>query len=274
MPVTGTLEEFFSAIQECERLYPVSRWSVHGVPVWPFIRTEGRQELSESLPSSGNKIASRSFIFSLLRHATSPLADVIENYRDWQHEKLRLRPVDALVLGDGISRDVIEGAWRDRYGAPIIAALEAIGKTSLLMQPRRQILPRERETYSVQWIASWGHLAGRIFQARTVDLPGHAEVQALRQAAGALANYRLPGATLYVTLEPCAMCAGAILLSRLEAVVWGAKDMRMGANGSWVDLFSCNFPMHTVAIRRGVFEEWSQRMLKEFFKKKRVENGT
>ena len=184
MPVTGTLEEFFTAIQECERLYPVSRWSVHGVPVWPFIRTEGRQELSESLPSGGNKIASRSYIFSLLRHATSPLADVIENYRDWQHEKLRLHPVDALLLGDGISRDFIEGAWRDRYGAPIIAALEANGKTSLLMQPRSQILPRERETYSVQWIASWGHLAGRIFRARNVELPGHAEVQALMRARG------------------------------------------------------------------------------------------
>jgi tRNA(adenine34) deaminase len=106
------------------------------------------------------------------------------------------------------------------------------------------------------------------------DVTAHAELLAIGTASSASGNWRLENATLYCTLEPCAMCAGAILLSRLEAVVWGAKDMRMGANGSWVDLFSCNFPMHTVAIRRGVFEEWSQRMLKEFFKKKRVENGT
>lgn len=184
MPVTGTLQEFFSAIQECERLYPVSRWSVNGVPAWPFIRTEGRQELSENAPPADGKQARPSFVFSLLRHGASPLLNVIENISDWRHEKLRLRPVDVVFLGDGISRDFIEGAWRDRYGAPIIAALEADGKTSLLMQPRVQRLPRERETYSVQWIASWGHLLGRICRARNVELPAHAQVRALLRARG------------------------------------------------------------------------------------------
>ena len=105
------------------------------------------------------------------------------------------------------------------------------------------------------------------------DVTAHAELLAIGTASSASGNWRLEGATLYCTLEPCPMCAGAILLSRLESVVWAAPDMRMGANGSWVDLFSSNFPLHTVKIKRGIFEEWSRALLKQFFQKKRLENG-
>ena len=72
----------------------------------------------------------------------------------------------------------------------------------------------------------------------THDPSAHAEVQALRDAARRLGNYRLDNCTLYVTLEPCAMCAGAILHARLARVVWGAAEPRTGAGGSVIDLFA------------------------------------
>ena len=184
MPETGTLQEFFAAIQDCERLYPVSCWRVNGVPVWPFIRTEGRQELSAPRAPDGSGRRRLPPIFQLLRHAASPLLHILSNCRDWRHEKLCLTPVDAVILSDGISRDLIEAAWRDRYGGPLIAALEASGKTGLLMQPRAQRLPREHDAYSVQWIASWGHLLSRLFRARDVHLPSHDDVQKLLRARG------------------------------------------------------------------------------------------
>jgi tRNA(adenine34) deaminase len=106
------------------------------------------------------------------------------------------------------------------------------------------------------------------------DATAHAELLAISSASSASGNWRLEGATLYCTLEPCPMCAGAILLSRLETVVWAAPDVRMGANGSMVDLFSGALSIHTVKIKRGVFEEWSRALLKEFFQKRRLENGS
>lgn len=104
------------------------------------------------------------------------------------------------------------------------------------------------------------------------DATAHAEILAITAAETACENWRLKGATLYSTIEPCAMCAGAILLCRLDALVWGAPDVRMGANGSWVDLFSQNFPLHTVQVRKGIFEEWCKRPLQLFFKIRRKEN--
>jgi tRNA(adenine34) deaminase len=104
------------------------------------------------------------------------------------------------------------------------------------------------------------------------DATAHAEILAITAAEAALDNWRLTGATLYSTVEPCAMCAGASMLSRLDAIVWGAPDIRMGANGSWVDLFSVTHPMHTVKVRSRVLEEWCQRPLKLFFQMRRIEN--
>lgn len=104
------------------------------------------------------------------------------------------------------------------------------------------------------------------------DATAHAEMLAITAAEATVENWRLTGATLYSTVEPCAMCAGAAMLSRLDAIVWGAPDVRMGANGSWVDLFAVTHPMHTVQIRSRVLEEWCQKPLKLFFQKRRIEN--
>lgn len=104
------------------------------------------------------------------------------------------------------------------------------------------------------------------------DATAHAEILAITAAENALENWRLKGCTLYCTLEPCAMCAGAMLLSRLDAIVWGAPDIRLGANGSWTDLFAIKHPLHTLEIRKGVLEAWCQRPLKLFFQQRRTEN--
>lgn len=96
----------------------------------------------------------------------------------------------------------------------------------------------------------------------------HAETMAVDAACRALGGWRLPGCTLYVTLEPCPMCAGAIVNSRIERVVFGAYDRRAGAFGSVLDLNA--YPLnHKPEIVGGIMEEECRTMLQEFFKKKR-----
>lgn len=178
------LLDFFSAIEECEALYPVSSWRVSGIPVWPLIRTEGRAELAYKDAGNAPRPSDISRITQLLRDAASPLLHPLENCSDWQHEKLRLRPVDALFLGDGISHDFINNAWRDRYCAPLIDALDATGQSCILMQPRAQKVPRDHDTYSVQWIQSWGRLLARIQKPSNIDLPHYDDVRNLLRERG------------------------------------------------------------------------------------------
>ena len=96
----------------------------------------------------------------------------------------------------------------------------------------------------------------------------HAEILAINEACRALGGWRLPGATLYVTLEPCAMCAGAIVNARIERVVYGAPDLRFGALGSLFDLSL--LPLnHKPDVKRFVRQEECKDLLSEYFKKKR-----
>jgi len=104
------------------------------------------------------------------------------------------------------------------------------------------------------------------------DATAHAEMLAITSAAAALGNWRLEKCTLYSTLEPCPMCMGAMILSRLPRLVWGAKDLRHGANGSWVDLTEKKHPIHTVSIESGVLEDFCRRPLQTFFAEKRKKN--
>ena len=105
------------------------------------------------------------------------------------------------------------------------------------------------------------------------DATAHAEMLCLTAGANALDNWRLLDTTLYCTIEPCAMCAGAMLLSRVKAVVWGAPDIRHGAGGSWVDLFDKKHPMHEIEVRKGVYADEASFLLKEFFSKRRQSNA-
>lgn len=101
------------------------------------------------------------------------------------------------------------------------------------------------------------------------DPSAHAEMRALRAAASALANYRLPGCELYVTLEPCAMCAGAILHARLAKVVFAARDPKTGAAGSVLDLFAIPQLNHHTEIVGGVLAEEASQQLRAFFAERR-----
>lgn len=116
-----------------------------------------------------------------------------------------------------------------------------------------------------------GEVVGRGFNCpiSTSDPSAHAEMVAIRAAAQAAANYRLPGSTLYVTLEPCAMCAGLIVHSRLQRVVFGASEPRAGMAVSRGQFFDQAFLNHRVLVEGGVLAEECGEMLKAFFKARR-----
>jgi len=101
------------------------------------------------------------------------------------------------------------------------------------------------------------------------DPTAHAEIMALRDAATRLGNYRLPGCSLYVTLEPCAMCAGAIMHARIDRVVFGARDPKTGAAGSIIDLFAESRLNHHATIVGGVLADECGSLLSSFFSARR-----
>jgi tRNA(adenine34) deaminase len=112
---------------------------------------------------------------------------------------------------------------------------------------------------------------GRNSPVALQDPSAHAEINALRAAGQALGNYRLDGCELFVTLEPCAMCTGAMLHARLRRVVFGAADPRTGAAGSVVDLFAQAQLNHHTAVQGGVLAAECQEVLQAFFRHRRVE---
>ena len=101
------------------------------------------------------------------------------------------------------------------------------------------------------------------------DPTAHAEIMALRAAAAVMGNYRLPGCELFVTLEPCVMCAGAMMHARLARVVYGATDPKTGACGSIVNLFAESKLNHHTEVIGGVLAEECSQLLKDFFAERR-----
>ncbi len=105
----------------------------------------------------------------------------------------------------------------------------------------------------------------------TSDPTSHAEMEAIRQAAARIGNYRLPGSVLYVTLEPCVMCAGAIVLARLERLVFGARDLRFGGVRSKFQLADSNLLNHRTRVQEGLFAAEAGQLLADFFSAQRAE---
>ncbi len=101
------------------------------------------------------------------------------------------------------------------------------------------------------------------------DATAHAEMLCVTAGAVALDGWRLEETVLYSTMEPCSMCAGALLLSRVPVLVWGAPDVRHGANGSWVDLFESRHPTHSIEVRRDVLGDYAAELMRDFFRKRR-----
>lgn len=110
---------------------------------------------------------------------------------------------------------------------------------------------------------------GRNQVEKLQDATAHAEILCLSAAPAIVGDWRLEECTLYSTLEPCPMCAGAILQSRIKRLVWGAFDLRLGANGSWIDLFAKKHPFHEVIIETGLLREESAYLMQSFFHKRR-----
>jgi tRNA(adenine34) deaminase len=101
------------------------------------------------------------------------------------------------------------------------------------------------------------------------DPTSHAEINAIREAAKAIKNYRLKDCAIYVTLEPCAMCVGAIQHARIEKIIYGAPDPKTGACGSMIDLISVKEINHHAEAIGGILEKECGQILKEFFLSKR-----
>ena len=110
---------------------------------------------------------------------------------------------------------------------------------------------------------------GRNRPIEAADPTAHAEIEALRQAAARAGNYRLPGSTLYVTLEPCAMCAGALVVARVERLVFGARDLRFGAVRSKFGLADSELLNHRVRVEEGVLAVEAGELLMRFFQNRR-----
>jgi tRNA(adenine34) deaminase len=120
-------------------------------------------------------------------------------------------------------------------------------------------------------VAREGHVVarGRNARERDQDPTAHAEILALRAAAKAEGSWHLEGCTLYVTLEPCAMCAGALVLSRIDRLVFGARDPKAGFVGSLGNLVRDERLNHTVEVRGGVLEHECGDLLRGFFRERR-----
>ncbi len=127
--------------------------------------------------------------------------------------------------------------------------------------PVGAVLVKDGEVIAEGWNRSIGHH----------DATAHAEIQVIRQAGLVLQNYRLLDTTLYVTLEPCPMCAGALLHSRVKRIVYGAPDLKAGAAGTVLDLFASQAAYHYACIEKGLLEEECREQLQAFFKRRRKE---
>jgi tRNA(adenine34) deaminase len=125
--------------------------------------------------------------------------------------------------------------------------------------PVGAVLMREGKTVA----EGWNH------PITSTDPTSHAEIEALREAARRLGNYRVPGATLYVTLEPCVMCAGAMVLARIERLVFAARDLRFGAVRSKFRLADSDLLNHRVRVEEGLFAAEAAELLAQFFRARR-----
>jgi len=137
----------------------------------------------------------------------------------------------------------------------------------------REAIRQAKKAYNIEEtpigavIVKDGKIIARAYNQRETKKNSlyHAEILAIRKACKKLGGWRLPGCSLYVTLEPCPMCAGAIIQSRIEHVYFGAYDKKTGCAGSKMDLFEENLFYHNVEVHPGVLEEECSNLMKQFF---------
>ncbi|MGE5196194.1 MAG: nucleoside deaminase, partial [Anaerolineae bacterium] len=103
------------------------------------------------------------------------------------------------------------------------------------------------------------------------DATQHAELLCLKKAFALQGDWRLQEMSMYCTLEPCSMCAGAMISSRLKELVWAAPDLRQGAHGSWVNLLDTPHPIHNIRVHSGILKEEAGALMTQFFRNRRKE---
>lgn len=174
---------YLDIVEQIERECPVAKWKVDDLEIWPLARLDLYLDLYRSsvgiTPGPLPPLALRA-----LDHFAAPLMNAWRSRHDLRHWLARPRAAYALFLGDGVSLDCIDGAWRDRYGDPLMAALEQQGHSTLLMQQGDlSRLPWHRPTYAANVIASRGWRR-RFLVPANLELPDHARVLALLAAKG------------------------------------------------------------------------------------------
>ncbi len=143
-----------------------------------------------------------------------------------------------------------------RRAIMLAAQAEELGEV-----PVGAVLVRDGEIIAEGWNCSITHH----------DATAHAEIEVIRKAGKVLSNYRLLDTSLYVTLEPCPMCAGALLHSRVKRIVYGAPDLKAGAAGTVMDLFNSQASYHYATVEKGLLEEECRAQLQAFFQRRRKE---
>lgn len=174
--LTGNFHSrYLSLVNRIERDFAVSRWRSGDVDVWPFARMDlyldmHRHATGEKRPRQ------RTLPLRIIGRSVRPLRNLWKSRRDLAHWVARPNPADAIVLGDGVSLDRVDGAWIDRFGEPVIAALENRGAKTLLMQ-RGDLsrLPWKRPTFAANLVEARGGLKS-LFSSGTLDLPDHDRV--------------------------------------------------------------------------------------------------
>jgi tRNA(adenine34) deaminase len=139
------------------------------------------------------------------------------------------------------------------------------------LEEAREAYVRAEVPVGAVLVGDQGEILSRGYNAPIArcDPTAHAEILVLREAAGTSRNYRLPGTTLYVTLEPCAMCFGAMVQARIRTVVFGASDLKAGVLGGAVDLTKVSAFNHYIEVIGGVLAEFSSGLLTRFFQERR-----
>jgi hypothetical protein len=175
LPATPFHQRFLTLVAEIERSLPVALWKSGDVEIWPLARMDLYLDMYWA-NVGGEQPKRRPLPLRILGAAATPVTNAWKSRRDLRHWVVRPKPADAILLGDGVSLDLIDGAWQDRYGEPIIAALERRGLSTFVMQSGGLArLPWHRSTFSANLVARRGSLA-RFSRARPAELPGHEEV--------------------------------------------------------------------------------------------------
>lgn len=168
-------QRFLALVVEIERSFPVAQWKSGDVEIWPLARMDLYLDMFwANVPSKPPK--QRPLPLRLLGRAATPLTNIWKSRGDLRHWVARPKRAHAIFLGDGVSLDLIDGAWQDRFGEPIFAALERRGQSTFVMQSGELLrLPWHRATFAANLVARRGSFS-RFAHSQAAELPGHEEV--------------------------------------------------------------------------------------------------